>query len=236
MEYQPTAYPFYQGKWRNFERSNNPPNPHLHGQKGKLAFVWPRDGKRNTTFGRFKDILQNQGPDMFVMRNGARPLRTSWTNRRITSWDDPDRHLYDDTRNPMFWAKRGQDEKYDFRTRKYGKTNRYTWADAYWMQPTGRKGNKQSKQNFPMAYKCNHGRWYQMFPNHRGDHGGFGPGADSMGPGFRDWDENGFGHRQGDHYADGLHFHEHPNWDFDDDLGADGQPINMFDIPYDFHG
>jgi hypothetical protein len=78
------------------------------------------------------------GPDIFVMRNGARPLKNSWTNRRMTSPDDPDQWLVDDTRRPFTrLAKRGGDESYDFRTRKYGKTDKYTWTDAFWMQPTG---------------------------------------------------------------------------------------------------
>jgi hypothetical protein len=147
MEYQPVAHPFYQGRWRNLNRQNNDPNPHLRGRRGNLAFVWPRDGKRNTTFGRFKDILSNKGPDIFVMKNGARPLKTSWTNRRFTDWDDPDAWLVDDTRKP-FWcgAKRGPDMSYDFRTRRYRKTDRFTWTDAFWMQPTGMSSllNKQT--------------------------------------------------------------------------------------------
>lgn len=137
MEYQPTAFPFYQGRWRDHARENTNNNPHLRGKRGGLAFVWPRDGKRNTTFGRLKDVLGDKGPDIFVMKNGARPLKTSWTNRRFTTPDDPDAWLRDDTRRPMVWAKRESDEAYDFRTRRYGDTNRFTWTDALWMQPSG---------------------------------------------------------------------------------------------------
>lgn len=143
MEYQPTAFPFYQGRWRDHVREIPQSNPHLRGKRGGLAFVWPRDGKRNTTFGRFKDILSDKGPDIFVMKNGARPLKTSWTNRRFTTLDDPDAWLRDDTRRsflgstPFIGAKREANEAYDFRTRQYGDTDRYTWTDALWMQPTG---------------------------------------------------------------------------------------------------
>ncbi|QDS75329.1 hypothetical protein FKW77_001899 [Venturia effusa] len=235
MEYQPTAFPFYQGRWRDRVRENTQNNPHLRGQRGGLAFVWPRDGKRNTTFGRIKDVFGDKGPDIFVMKNGARPLKTSWTNRRFTALDDPDAWLRDDTRRPMPWAKRGADEAYDFRTRKYGDTNRYTWTDALWMQPTGRKNEHQSKQNYPLAYKCSHGRWYQMYPNHRGDHGGIGPGTDNHGPGFdarhfADGDNGwGFGHRVGDHLDAGLNFHEDARWGREDDLDAMGKGMNVWE-------
>ncbi|KAE9969108.1 hypothetical protein EG328_007062 [Venturia inaequalis] len=246
MEYHPTAFPFYQGRWRDHVRENTQNNPHLRGKRGGLAFVWPRDGKRNTTFGRLKDVLGDKGPDIFVTKNGARPLKTSWTNRRFTTPDDPDAWLRDDTRKPMFWAKRGADESYDFRTRKYGETDRFTWTDALWMQPTGRKGEHQSKQNYPLAYKCSHGRWYQMYPNQRGDHGGFNPGADNHGPGFSnhhfapgDWgagnlnaaDGNfGYGHRVHDHMDTGLNFHEDDRWEGrgEDDLNAFGDPMNFW--------
>lgn len=141
MEYQTTTFPFYQGRWRDHDRQNDNSNPHLRGKRGNLAFVWPRDGKRNTSFGRVKDIFGAKGPDIFVMKNGARPLKTSWTNRRFTALDDPDAWLRDDTRKAMPWASRSRDnpdkKAYDFRTRKYGKTDRFTWTDALWMQPTG---------------------------------------------------------------------------------------------------
>jgi hypothetical protein len=69
-----------------------------------------------------------------------------------------------------------------------------------------------------------------MFPNHRGDHGGFGPGADSHGPGFRDdhFDPH-YGHEWDDHMDAGLNFHEDDRWDWDDDRDALGNHLNFFD-------
>jgi hypothetical protein len=223
MQYQPTAHPFYQGHFRRHKRWNEP-DPYLQKcGRGNLAFVWPRDGKRNTTSGRLADIASGKGPDIFVMRNGARPLRSSWANRRPTSTHDPDFGIPDDTRGSMPWARRYGEDKYDFRTRKYGRDNRYTWADAYWKQATGKKGERQSKQNFPMAYKCNHGRWYQMHPT--GMHAGFGPGADCDGPGFKDWHGDDFGHYPGDERDAGLPFFTHPNVGAFSDLDAWENPL-----------
>lgn len=79
-----------------------------------------------------------------------------------------------------------------------------------------------------------------MYPNHRGDHGGFGPGADDNGPGFAtnhfengDLADNGggwgFGHRVGDHLDAGLNFHEDGRWGGEDDRNAFGEPMNFFD-------
>jgi hypothetical protein len=65
-----------------------------------------------------------------------------------------------------------------------------------------------------------------MFSNHRGDHGGFGPGADSHGPGYRgDHFEPQYGHEWGDHRNAGLNFHEDGRWDFDDNLDAVGDEM-----------
>lgn len=83
-----------------------------------------------------------------------------------------------------------------------------------------------------------------MYPNHRGGHGGFGPGADNHGPGFaqRHFDAGdamagggfgvaggGFGHRVDDHMDAGLNFHEDERWGYDDDRDAVGERMNFFD-------
>lgn len=86
----------------------------------RMAFVWPRDGKRDhTKFGRLKDILQNKGPDIFVSNGlNARPTRNTWANR---PWLDQDDGIVHSIASPMPWARRQRNQSYNFRTRKYDK-------------------------------------------------------------------------------------------------------------------
>lgn len=68
-----------------------------------------------------------------------------------------------------------------------------------------------------------------MYPNHRSDHGGFGPGADNHGPGFRDRHfDPGYGHVAEDHMDAGLAWHEDGRWDFEDDRNAMENHFNLF--------
>jgi len=140
----------------------------LRNVKATKAFVWPKDGRMDTPWGRFKDILKGQGPDMYLTFNADkhdymvnRPTRGQWSG-----WRNPE----DDVLQPLplateKWAQAGlldgrspfAGKAYDFRTRKYGRPNRYTWTDAIW-QPDQRN-NKYNR--FPEAVRDVYGQWWQ---------------------------------------------------------------------------
>ena len=44
---------------------------------------------------------------------------------------------------------------YDFRTRKYGKPNKFTWTDVKWQQESN------AKHMYPEAFRSFCGDWYQ---------------------------------------------------------------------------
>lgn len=128
--------------------------------------VWPKDGRMDTPWGRFKDILKGQGPDMYVTgsnnkRDCNRPSRAQWSG-----W----KHLEEGrdletipSRNPCFWTRRGllggrePGKSYDFRTRKYCYPNIDTWSNAVW-QPD-QSNNKYAR--YPEAVRDVYGQWYQ---------------------------------------------------------------------------
>jgi hypothetical protein len=160
--------PFPQGNAH--ERYNDPNAPvSAYHRKRKYSWVWPRDGRESSSFGRLKDILRGKGPDIFVAKHNAQPIRPSWTNRPALN-----PFLPSDTTQPMPWARRKPHQQYDFRTRKYWRGDQYTWWDARWNH------NKVDRErNYPRAYRCRHGDWYTQHPM-----GGMGfeIGADGHGP------------------------------------------------------
>ena len=144
----------------------------LRNVKASKAFVWPKDGRNGTSWGRFKDILQNKGPDMYLTLNADkhdymhnRPTRAQWSGYRYLD----DRGL--DIAHPFTskkhapWTRTGwlggrtPGQSYDFRTRQYGIPNRGTWTDAVW-QPDPRK-NKYNR--YPEAVRNVYGEWFQDF-------------------------------------------------------------------------
>lgn len=134
-------------------RYNEPAVPHPHGKHRRMAYVWPSDGKRKYTWGRWKDILSSKGPDVFVSKLGDRPSRNQWRNKHMdTTPEDPGHNTHVD----MCWAKRRK--PYDFRSRSYkwSRPGHIVWRDATWP----RRGPDHYKQ--PLNYKCEHGRWYNM--------------------------------------------------------------------------
>ncbi|KAF2398534.1 hypothetical protein EJ06DRAFT_532268 [Trichodelitschia bisporula] len=129
-------------------------------QKPRPRFVWPRDGKRTSRLGRAKDLLQGRGPDIFISTHGDRPTRGRWTNRALM---DP--FLFDNTNDPMPWAKRDPNEQYDFLTRRYRAPQRWTWSDAKWPLKDA------DRYMHPLAFRCEEGDWFQLrnmapFPGH----------------------------------------------------------------------
>lgn len=165
-EFNPAPFP-----WSN-------PFVHFNGpSRRRPQFVWPRDGRNSSTWGRWKDVVSGKGPDIFVARGGQRPNRNSWARR---PWLDP--LLPDDTLPAMPWA--DSTRPYDFRRRRYKHDDRWTWWDARWER------NRLGKErNYPTAYRCRHGDWYQMNRHPFG----IEIGADAHGPQFEHWHVNPFG-------------------------------------------
>jgi hypothetical protein len=121
----------------------------------------------DTGWGRFKDIIKGQGPDMYLTINADkhdymknRPTRAQWSGWKHL--DDEGLQPYPLNKTPK-WTPidilggRSPGKSYDFRTRKYARPNRYTWTDAVW-QPEPRK-NKYNR--YPEAVRDVRGEWYQ---------------------------------------------------------------------------
>ncbi|KAF2473205.1 uncharacterized protein BDR25DRAFT_218203 [Lindgomyces ingoldianus] len=129
-------------------------------------FVWPRDGKNGSTWGRWKDILKGQGPDIHVTISADkkdymfnRQTKERWAGH--TNLDDrgPDGALkYEPpwTRS----ARPGNNcRAYDFRTRKYCRPYDHMWTDALWQdEPNGHFP-------YPHALRNVYGEWIQHKQN-----------------------------------------------------------------------
>ncbi|KAF2828355.1 hypothetical protein CC86DRAFT_192265 [Ophiobolus disseminans] len=111
--------------------------------KSSYAFIWPKDGRMDSKLGRFKDILKNRGPDIYLTKNAHRldymanrPTRERWGG--WTHLDDRDSYNSLNSKKFAPWVQhewlggREPGYTYDFRTRKYGVPNRRTWSDAQW--------------------------------------------------------------------------------------------------------
>lgn len=136
-----------------------------HGHKKQIRepyhhFVWPKDGKNGSKFGRFKDILTGKGPDIHIaisaekgeyMHNRLRKSR--WSRHTILDDRDPDGSL---SQKKTPWIKSRGDQAYDFRTRTYRSPYRHMWTDAIW---NGARGKH------PSAYRNVYGDWRQQHPN-----------------------------------------------------------------------
>ncbi|KAF2712323.1 hypothetical protein K504DRAFT_371777 [Pleomassaria siparia CBS 279.74] len=153
VRHQPAEYFEGVGWFQNGHRRHRV-KPHKH-------FIWPKDGQRGSTLGRWKDILQGKGPDIHIALS-ADKMDYMWNRQRRTRWgrhtnlDDggPDGSL----RYELPWIGRsGTDTCYDFRTRKYGKPNRNMWTDALWPE--------ERNWAYPYAMKNVKGEWAQYSPN-----------------------------------------------------------------------
>lgn len=134
--------------------------------KSSKAFIWPKDGRNGSKWGRLKDILQDKGPDIHIaisadkmdyMQNRQR--RSRWSG--WTCLDDRDTDLSMSSKKYAPWTSNGAlggrapGLSYDFRTRKYGKANKYTWTDVKWQQ------EPSAQHTYPEALRSFHGNWYQ---------------------------------------------------------------------------
>lgn len=140
----------------------------LYNVKPSKAFIWPKDGKRGGTWGRVKDILSGQGPDIFVTFGAKksdcvfnRPTRAQWAGH--VPLDDFGLIKGFDHEKFAPWTVKGPRGRvprlcYDFRTRKYVVENPSMWTDAIWqLEPC-----KNRRDNpYPEAVRDWSGEWYQ---------------------------------------------------------------------------
>ena len=159
------GHEYVPGEWRRTNGAERPGNtlrwniplpPHPHGKKRRLAWVWPSDGKRKHTWGRWKDVASGEGPDIFVTRHGNRPSRNQWRNKFLDfTPEDPGFNTHRD----MPWAKRPEKEAYDFRERVYRKKKGpgdIFWTDATWPS----RGADYYKR--PLNFRCERGDWFNL--------------------------------------------------------------------------
>jgi hypothetical protein len=127
-------------------------------QKSRRAFVWPSDGKRKSTWGRWKDIAMGTGPDIFVAPRSQRPTRNHWKNRMqdININEQGEIEAQEDASRAMPWAKRHKDKPYDFKTRTFRRDRPGVWAEAVWPR------HEADQYDQPLSYRCRHGDWYNM--------------------------------------------------------------------------
>jgi hypothetical protein len=164
----------------------------LRNVKASKAFVWPKDGRNCTAWGRFKDVIQNKGPDIFLTINANkhdymqnRPSKDRWIGLSNFTWPHDATHLSSRKHTP--WTHKGgvggrlSGLEYDFRTQRYGVPNCASWTDAVWQsEPRKNKNNR-----YPGAYRDVNGDWFQdrhYLPWHAG-----GPASNEQGVGYTGW-------------------------------------------------
>ncbi|KAF1837281.1 hypothetical protein BDW02DRAFT_157604 [Decorospora gaudefroyi] len=172
----PNVWPQYDGhrhrtaayvrtpEWRGWYQDGRK----LRNVKASKAFIWPKDGRNGSTWGRMKDVLQNKGPDIYVAFGARktdcvsnRPPRSQWAGH--PNLDDRGKIFTFNSQKFAPWTNSGiggrpYGQCYDFRTRKYGRQTASMWTDAIWQQEPykNRKWN-----NFPEAVRTLDGTWYQ---------------------------------------------------------------------------
>ena len=109
----------------------------LRRVKPHYTFIWPKDGKRGSKMGRWKDIFANEGPDIHVAII-ADKLDALIIDKGELSGLDGRNWTTESQKEPWKIGHRGfgisTDKKYDFRTRKYGRPEWDTWTDARWQE------------------------------------------------------------------------------------------------------
>ncbi|KAF2425240.1 hypothetical protein EJ08DRAFT_404064 [Tothia fuscella] len=155
FEYEEVPFPLTNGDGGTGEwiHENRRVPRHANGTSRRKQFVWPSDGKRKGTWGRWKDLMEGKGPDIYVAGQNQRPSRDEWKNRI------QDDFIFNDAVRPAHrFAKRAGDKHYDFRTRRYRRDypDRVNWADAIWPRWDA------DQYDHPLAYRCEHGDWYNL--------------------------------------------------------------------------
>ena len=111
------------------------PEPPRHPRKRASQFVWPRDKPHSSIFGRWKDVLQGKGPDVWVTRRGSdgphRPVWSGWRTQGLIShgaveYDNLGYKYVEKEDGPdLMFGHRAKDKRfYDFRTRTFGRQNK----------------------------------------------------------------------------------------------------------------
>jgi hypothetical protein len=142
----------------------------LRDVKASKAFVWPKDGKNGTKWGRLKDILSNKGPDMFLTMNADKhdymentPSRGRWSNHSHLDGFGFGKSYAISSQKYAPWTTTGTlggrmpGMAYDFRTRKYEVPYRFMWTDARWQPELG----KNKHNTYPEAIRNIYGEWFQ---------------------------------------------------------------------------
>jgi hypothetical protein len=113
-----------------------PPIPRPNRKAWDKQIIWPRDKKQGGahTWRRWKDILTNKGPDMWLsQRNSPGLHRPVWTGWNQEGRDNLGYHYRNDNQvRPPRWARRPEWQRYDFHQRKYRMPDRLTWTDVKW--------------------------------------------------------------------------------------------------------
>jgi hypothetical protein len=137
--------------------------------KSSYAFVWPKDGKRGSTFGRVKDIFQNSGPDIYLTKNADkldymanRPARDRWAGwpeflhpLDPKAWNSMNSKKYAPWVQKGMLGGRSPGKSYDYHTRKYDTPHMGMHTGAVW----GQMGWKNDQQ--PEAMRDMWGHWRQ---------------------------------------------------------------------------
>ena len=132
-------------------------------QDHRWQFVWPND-KRRGIWGRWKDILTNKGPDIFIAEQNTRePERPIWSNWKTPGhqhphdpsprWDNGGRPFRQEEElvGVFDWQRRDPDTKYDFATRRYRKPSAGVWS-----------GVERTNSNRPIRVRDVNGRWVSL--------------------------------------------------------------------------
>lgn len=187
--YLPSRFHWVDEGWRHHvaEYAREPGLPHgwyqdgrhLNRKKTEKAFIWPKDGKNGSTWGRLKDVLRNDGPDMYVAFGANkqdcvsnRPTRGQWSKQGHL--ENSSLGFGFNSRKYAPWTHdgglggRAPWKRYDFRTRKYIYPHDFMWSDAIW-QPEPYRNRAHNK--YPEAVRGSTGLWWQdtgYLPHFRG--------------------------------------------------------------------
>ena len=167
--------------------------------KPKYYWTRPHDGKRSGSLGRLKDVLTNEGPDVFITINGDkrtlmrdRPQKWQWSRWGLTPQQFNDKQYYDpdaieaEFMNPFetFWTNNSSraGAHYNFKNRKY-ETHQHGWSGSLygygpgnrvWRDAQWRPGAKRSDTN-PYNYQTPDTTWWNRVPDSAGDWAGGRP-------------------------------------------------------------
>jgi hypothetical protein len=145
---------FFPGVWQK----NGLPH-HVGVHKKHYHFVWPKDGKNGSKWGRFKDIMSGKGPDIHVTM-GAKKMDYMHHRPRKPRWglhyDLDDRGPDCVMPSPFPWVNEVRENSnncYDFYTREFRHPYHGMWTDAHRHSKPGRP--------LPKALRDNLGNWWQ---------------------------------------------------------------------------